>query len=169
VLTSAVTWRRVRVTFPFKACIALNIKRLVEALLYSLTLPFPGNIITSEHSSRGCAEVRALQRMARVVLSRFLYSLLREFRLWRWQCGLEIRLCLSLPTVESAFNLMDEHVAAPAMLNGTTDIPLALLGRFYEVQNTEIVSPGNLTNNLLDKWLFRPRRCKCTHVKQIGS
>ena len=55
---------------------------------------------------------------------------------------------------------MVEHIAAPAMLKGTTNIPLALLERYYEVQNPEIVSPGYLSNNPLDKWL---------PVMQIGS
>jgi hypothetical protein len=88
-----------------------------------------------------------------------------EFRFPRRQRSLKIRLCCSLPGIETAFDLVYEHSAAPAMLNRSKKIPLPPWGRFYEIQDAKVVSPGNLSNNLSDKLLFRSYLCKRTHVE----
>src|ERR1035437_9753469 len=52
--------------------------------------------------------------------------------------------------IHAALDLVNEHIAAPAVLNRLADVPFALVRYFHHVQDSDVVAPGNLSNNLLD-------------------
>ncbi len=54
-------------------------------------------------------------------------DILRQVGLWRRKSTVEIGNGLPLPTMEPALDLMNEHVAAPAVLNGRLAYQIALL------------------------------------------
>jgi hypothetical protein len=76
--------------------------------------------------------------------------------LWRRKSSVEIRDGLPLPVKEIAFNLVNEDVAAPSVLNSLLRVPNALRQSLYFVQNRAVMEPGQLCSNLLHKVVIRP-------------
>lgn len=64
----------------------------------------------------------------KVEVVRLLDQLLSEIRLRLGQSAIKVGDGLSLPGVESAFDLEDKYIAAPAMLQGVLDVPEPLVG-----------------------------------------
>ena len=54
-------------------------------------------------------------------------DVLRHVGLWRRKSAVKVGNCLSLSMPPAGFDLMNEHVAAPSMLNGGFDVPDAIL------------------------------------------
>jgi len=87
---------------------------------------------------------------------------------FRGKRAVEVRNGLPLPMPTPCFDLVNEHVAAPSVLNRLADVPFALRPRLHQVENPEIMPPRNLSNNLLDEWLVRPGLGKGPHVEEVG-
>src|SRR5438067_13829600 len=92
----------------------------------------------------------------KIEVIRILYDLLGEFGLWRRKSSVEIRNSLPLPVEEIAFNLVNEDVPAPAVLNGLFGVPNALGHSLQLVQNRAVMEPWQLCSNLLHKVLDLP-------------
>ena len=52
---------------------------------------------------------------------------------------------------------VDEDILTPPVLERRPEIPLPGWSVFNPVENSKIVSPGQLCNELLHNWLLRPR------------
>lgn len=82
-------------------------------------------------SARRCSEEAALELSLRhvgpqrekVEAIRVLDEFLGQFRLWGGQRAVEVRDRLTLAVEETALDLMNENVTAPAMLHGLPGIP----------------------------------------------
>ena len=72
---------------------------------------------------------------------------------------LEIGDGLALPPEKPALDLVHENVTTPAVLHCRPNVPLSLYGIFDIVQNTDIVTPGDLCNKLLHKFGVRVGLC----------
>ena len=92
----------------------------------------------------------------KVEVVRVFDELLCEVGLGRRQRRLEVGLGFSLATVEAAFDVDDEHIAAPAVFDRLLNIPEAFFGGFEEVQESDVMAPGNLCNSLLHNCFVRP-------------
>ena len=97
-----------------------------------------------------------------------LEDLLSQIGLSRWQGGLEIRDRFALTPVQFALYLQDEDVSAPTVLNGVFGIPEALFGILDEIQNADVVTPGQLCNSLLHNWPSRPTLSESPHIFEVS-
>ena len=61
----------------------------------------------------------------------------------------------SLPLIQPAFNLVDQHIARPAVLCDFLCVPKAFFVIRELVQQSNIVSPRNLCSRLLHKFIVR--------------
>src|SRR5207249_1772931 len=75
----------------------------------------------------------------------------------------------ALPCVKAALNLEDEDIPAPSILEGLLGIPKALFGLLHDVQNPDVVAPGQFCNSLLQNWLLRPCRRESLHIAEVTS
>ena len=66
------------------------------------------------------------------------------------------------------FDLVNEHVAAPSMLNGRLGVPNPILCGRELFENGEVVVPGDLCKHRLHKCLVRPRFGERPHVFQVA-
>src|SRR5206468_12177539 len=80
----------------------------------------------------------------------------------------KIRNSLPLPMEEIAFNLVNEDIPAPAVLNGLLCVPNALSQSLQLVQNRAVMEPWQLCSNLLHKALVRPSLGKSPHIFEIS-
>src|ERR1035437_4301932 len=83
-------------------------------------------------------------------------DLLCEIGLWSRQCRLEIGNRLSLAPIEPAFNLEDENISTPSVVDGLAGIPEPFLAALHFLQDGEIVIPGQLCKRFLHNCLVRP-------------
>ena len=83
-------------------------------------------------------------------------ELLGEVGLWRWKCRLEVCQGFPLAPAETALDLDDEHIPAPAVHDRLLDVPLPFFGVFDEVQKPDVMAPGNLCNSLLHNCFVGP-------------
>src|SRR5438552_17991431 len=104
----------------------------------------------------------------KIEVIRILYDLLSEFGLRRRKSSVEIRNSLALPVEEIAFNLVNEDVPTPAVLNGLLRVPNALSQILQFVQNRAVMEPWQLCSNLLHKVLVRPSLGKSPHIFKIS-
>lgn len=81
----------------------------------------------------------------------------------------EIRLRLALPPVKPALDLHDEHVTAPAVLKCRSRVPFPVRGLLHLVENSDVVTPWNFSNKLLDDLWVRPGLGKGSHIKQVRA
>ena len=77
----------------------------------------------SDESSLQVAFLRLGTETEKIEVIRILYDLLSEFGLRRRKSSVEIRNSLALPVEEIAFNLVNEDVPTPAVLNGLLRVP----------------------------------------------
>lgn len=94
-----------------------------------------------------------------VEVVRVFEELLRKVGLWRREDSLEVRDGFPLALVETAFDVNDEHIAAPTVLNGALDVPEALCGVLDLVQEHAVVEPRQLCSSLLHNLFFGPSIC----------
>ena len=73
---------------------------------------------------------------------------------------------LSLPVVKSALDLIDEDVAAPAVFKRCPSVPKSFVGVFHLIEQTDVMPPRDLCNNLLNK-LLRIGFGEGAHVFQV--
>lgn len=73
-----------------------------------------------------------------------------------------------LPAVQAALDLEDEHVAAPAVLEGGPCVPLALSVVTELLEQGDIVIPGTLCKHLLHKCLVRVRLGEGPYVLEVA-
>jgi hypothetical protein len=78
-----------------------------------------------------------------------LENLLRQLGLRRRQGPVEVGQGFALPVVEPALDLVDEHVAAPAVLDRLPHVPEALVWFLDLIQENAVVEPRYLCSNLL--------------------
>ena len=78
-----------------------------------------------------------------------LQQLMGKIRLWSGQCPLKICERFPLSPVEAAFDVKDQHVSAPAIFDGSVDIPKPFCWIFDLVQEDAIVEPRQLCSRLL--------------------
>jgi MFS family permease len=82
----------------------------------------------------------------------------RQVGLRRGQGAIEAGDGFPLPVQPSGFNLVDEHVAAPSVLNGGPGVPDAVFGSLDQVEDADAMAPRNLCNKLLHNCFIGPRR-----------
>ena len=85
-----------------------------------------------------------------------------------WKRAVEIRDRLALPMHSPGFNLVNQDIAAPAMLNRCLRVPEAFLGRCQLFENRDVVIPGDLCKHRLHNWLVPPGFRERTHVLQVA-
>ena len=88
--------------------------------------------------------------------------------MWRGQCAVEVGDGFPLPVQPPGFDLMNQDVAAPAMLNGRFGVPDAVLGSLDQIEDADVMAPRNLCNKLLHNCFIRPGLTERTHVFQIS-
>jgi len=91
-------------------------------------------------------------------------NLLCQFRLWSWQCSVKVGQSLSLSAVQAAFDLVNQDIPAPTVLDGLAYVPFALTRIFHVVEDTDVMTPGDLCNKLLHKRVVRPGFRESPHV-----
>jgi len=92
-----------------------------------------------------------------------------EIGLRSWQGAVEVRDGFALTLEKAAFDLVNQDVAAPAVLKGGVNVSLALDGILHVVENAEVMAPWNLCNKLLHNCLVRPGLGERPHVLQIAG
>jgi hypothetical protein len=75
--------------------------------------------------------------------------------------------CLTLTAVKFTFDLVDEDIAAPAVLDSLPDVPFTLNGVRKFVDDHTVMEPGNLCSSLLHKSSVRPSFGNSPHVLEI--
>jgi hypothetical protein len=92
----------------------------------------------------------------KIELVRVLDDLLGQIRFRRRQGAGKIRHCLALPILESGFDLVGKHRAAPAVLERRLGVPKPG-GRILELgQQLDVLAPGQSSNDPLDNCRIRP-------------
>ena len=101
---------------------------------------------------------------------RVFHRLGREFTLRRRKAAFEVGhlLCQHLPLIQPTFDLVDQHVAGPAVLCNFLCVPEAFFVIRELVQQSGIVPPRNLCNRLLHKFIARIGRRKLRHIFQVS-
>ena len=95
--------------------------------------------------------MRLFSKGEKLEVVRVLDDLLRKLRLGGRQGASEVGGCLALPAIKAALDLMHQDIAAPAVLDGRPNVPFPFGRVLHVVENSEVVAPRNLSNNLLDK------------------
>jgi hypothetical protein len=87
----------------------------------------------------------------KVKVVRVLEDLLCKVRVRRRQGLREIRLRSPLAAMEATLDLVHEDTPAPAVLHRGPHVPFPVPGVFHQIEYSDIMTPRNLSNNLLDK------------------
>src|SRR5439155_9642489 len=96
-------------------------------------------------------------------------QLLRESGLWGGQGALEVGERLALAAVQPALDLVDQHRAAPPILNRLAGIPFTLGWLLHLIEQHAIVEPGQFPSKLLENSLIRIGRGKGAHILQVAQ
>lgn len=86
-----------------------------------------------------------------------------------WERAGEVGEGAPLASIEVGLDLVNEDVAAPAVLNRLAGVPNTLLRIGELVEQDAIVEPGDLCSKLLHKSLVGPGAGKGTHVLQVAA
>src|SRR4028118_1021599 len=70
--------------------------------------------------------------------------------------------------IQTAFDLVDQDVAAPAMLDGLTGIPETLYRILHDLNQANIVAPRQSCNNLLHDLSIRIGLGERPHVFEVS-
>src|SRR5439155_25125941 len=109
-----------------------------------------------------------LTEAQKIEVVRIFDNLLSEFGLWRRKSSVEIRNGLPLPVEEIAFNLVNENVPAPSVLDSLLRVPNPLRQSLHLVQNRAVMEPWQLCSNLLHKVVIRPSFGESPHIFEIS-
>src|ERR1044071_9401455 len=69
-------------------------------------------------------------------------NLASQIGLGFWKCLIKVRESLAIAMNGLGFNLVDQHISGPAVLDGCSDVPRSFNYGFDMVQNPYILSPG---------------------------
>jgi hypothetical protein len=89
--------------------------------------------------------------------------------LWLRKSPAKVRQRFALPLIETAFDLVDEHIPAPATLGRLADVPFSFRGAFYGIEDADLMAPWQLCNNLLHKFSIRIGLGQSPHISEIAS
>src|SRR5690606_29685565 len=95
-------------------------------------------------------------------------GLLSEVGVRGWQGAGEVGDGLAGPLVEAALDVVDQDVAAPALLDGRLGVPFAQVGGVQLVQQGDVVPPWQLCNGALHYFGVRPCCGEGTHVLEVA-
>ena len=93
--------------------------------------------------------------------------LLGEFGLRRGQRAREVRHGGSLASMQLGRNLVDQHIPRPPLGHAALGVPEPCLVVVEPVEQRDVVTPGNLCNRLLHKWIAAPSLRECPHVLEV--
>jgi len=95
-------------------------------------------------------------------------ELLRKLGLWLRQSDGEVRHRGTLALDEPTLDVVDEDIAAPAVLDGGLGIPSTFLWLLNPVEQHLVVAPWNLCSNLLHKFGVGPGHSEGPHVLEVA-
>jgi len=72
-----------------------------------------------------------------------------------------------LPIMQTALDLQDQDIPTPAVFEGGAKVPLSRGTVLDPVQDSDIVSPGQFCNELLQNLLVGPGLGQRTHVAEV--
>ena len=84
-----------------------------------------------------------------------LQRLLREVGLGRRERGLEVGYGLALSLKQPRLDLVDQHSAAPSILDGLRGVPETLQWVFQLRDKLDVVAPGDFCHRLRQKFTFQ--------------
>ena len=101
---------------------------------------------------------------------RIFHRLDREFALRRRKTAFKVGhlLCQHLPLIQPAFDLVDQHIAGPAVLSNLFGIPNVLVCTLYLIHQGDMVIPSNLCKRRLHNFLIGETQCEFRHIFQVS-
>jgi hypothetical protein len=113
------------------------------------------------------ALARRLAQPEKIEMIRILEDLFHQIGVCGWQGALKVCRRPALPQMQPAFDLVNQDVAAPAVLDGGPGVPAARFGIGDLLQESDLVPPGQLCKDDLHEVMVWPGRGEGPHVFEV--